>query len=327
MKLQDLGEFGLIERIAGRIQPGDGVVLGIGDDAAALETSPGRLTLLTSDMLLEGVHFDLAWTDPESLGWKSLAVNLSDIAAMGAKPRHFLLSLALPPTLSLDFVDRFIQGMLTLAKRHRISLVGGDTCASRSGLVISLTLLGEQLPAKVIRRAGARPGDRVYVTGTLGDAALGLELLRRGEREGEAIRRQLAPEPRVAAGLALTESGLPTAMIDVSDGLLADLGHIAERSGVGARLELESLPLSPCYRERAPAVAADPWHLALAGGEDYELLFTAPPGQEKAIAALLQGFGTPVTAIGTITTERWIAVLDADGRVYPAPNPGYDHFA
>lgn len=326
MKLGELGEFGLIDRIARRVARNDGVAIGIGDDAAALEPTAGCMTLVTSDMLVEGVHFDLAFCDPVTLGRKALAVNLSDVAAMGGKPRHFLLSLAIPPSLPVEFVDGLVSGLLERAGEFDVVLVGGDTCSSRNGLVISVTAMGEQLPDRVVRRSGAVAGDIIFVTGTLGDAALGLELLRKGERTGEAVARHLDPVPRVREGVALAEAGLPTAMIDVSDGLLADLGHILGQSGAGARVELARLPLSRFFREKGPLLAVDPFVFPLAGGEDYELLFTAPPARRGAIEELFRGLGSGVSIIGEVTDGQRLAVVGEDGSEYPIPARGYNHF-
>ncbi len=326
MKLREIGEFGLIGRISSRVSDGVGVRIGIGDDAAAAEPTPGRWLLVTSDMLLEGVHFDLAYTDPFRLGRKSLAVNLSDVAAMGGEPRHFLLSLAVPPGVTVEFLDRFTEGMLELAREHGVTLIGGDTCRSLSGLVISVTLHGDQAPELVVRRSGARPGDRLFVTGTVGDSALGLELLRRGERQGWAVDRHLDPTPRVRAGVVLARAGLCSAMIDVSDGLAADLGHILDCSGVGARVELDLLPLSPFFREHAPLVSPTPSILALTGGEDYELLFTVPPERSGEVAPLLAETGVAVTAIGEIIAGSGLAVVGPDGREAAVGRGGYNHF-
>ncbi|MCM2358094.1 MAG: thiamine-phosphate kinase [Geobacteraceae bacterium] len=326
MRLKELGEFGLIDRIAGRVPRRAGVRIGIGDDAAALEPSPGCVTLVTTDMLLEGVHFDLALCDPLTLGRKSLSVNLSDIAAMGGRPRHCLLSLAVPHDLPVEFLDRFIAGFLERAAEFEVTLVGGDTCASRGGLVVAVTVMGEQRPERVVTRGGARPGDLVFVTGTLGDSALGLKLLRQGERQGGAVLKHLDPPPRVREGLALAEAEIPTAMIDVSDGLLADLGHILDLSGVGARLELARLPLSPPLTARTPNLGADPFLLPLAGGEDYELLFTAPPDRQGAAQSALAPLGTRLSVIGEITAEG-MRVIAGDGSDYPVAVRGYNHFS
>jgi thiamine-monophosphate kinase len=323
LRLKELGEFGLIGRIARRVRNKPSVVLGIGDDAAALLPTPGTLTLITTDMLLEGVHFDLNFCDPQNLGRKSLAVNLSDLAAMGARPRQFLLSIALPAKLSLEFVDGFMEGVLEQAERFGVTLVGGDTCASLGGLAISITALGEQLPQHVLKRSGAAPGDLVCLTGTVGDAALGLDELRQGVRQGYLAARQLDPTPRVAAGVGLAEAGLASAMIDVSDGVLADLGHICELSGVGARLELARLPLSDEYRA---ACGADPYALALSGGEDYELLFCIPREKEARVKELLKGLGLRFSVIGEITRESSLQLATPEGGAYQPGKRGFDHF-
>ena len=325
--LRELGEFGFIGRIAEQAGSTGGVVLGIGDDAAAVIPSPGRQTLVTADMLVEGVHFDLGLTPPFELGRKSLAVNLSDIAAMGGIPRHALLSLAIPPALSLDVLDPFIAGFVSRAREQGVALIGGDTCSSRAGFVISVTLMGEQEPELIVRRSGARPGDRLYVTGTLGDAPLGLELLRQGEREGEAVRRHLDPSPRNRAGVLLAAQGLATAMIDISDGLLADLGHILTQSGCGATLYLDRLPLSPEYRRHFTGQYGDPWALALSGGEEYELLFASPPGREGEIGELALLLNLPITPIGTIRSAPGLEVIAPDGTPYTPAARGFDHFA
>ena len=326
MKLEELGEFGFIDRLSGQVRKGPGVVLGIGDDAAILAPAVEQVTLATADMLVEGVHFDLALSDPHTLGRKSLAVNLSDLAAMGARPRHALLSLAIPPTLPVEFLDDFTQGFLSLAGEFNVTLVGGDTCASRGGLVISVTALGEQHPDMVVRRSTACSGDLVLVTGSLGDSSLGLELLMQGFRSGRAVERHLDPLPRVEAGIRLAEAGLATSMIDVSDGLLADLSHILDLSCVGARLDLARLPLSEECRQHASAAGRDPFVLPLAGGEDYELLFTALPEREAEIRSALATCGVPVTVIGEITAVGGLSLTDPDGKPYHPERLGYNHF-
>ena len=326
MKLRELGEFGFIDRLSRTVTLRDGVRLGIGDDAAVTEPFPGTVTLTSTDMLVEGVHFDLSYSDPYSLGRKSLAVNLSDIAAMGGRSRFVLLALAIPSSLSVEFLDTFTAGFLALAEEHGVTLVGGDTCGSKAGLVISVTVMGEQEPSKVVTRAGAQPGELLCVTGTLGDAAVGLELLRRGEREGWCVRRHLMPTPRVREGERLAEAGIPTAMIDVSDGLLADLGHILEHSGHGASIKLDLLPLSEGYREAIDRLSADPFASALTGGEDYELLFTLPKERWQMARGLFEAAGTPVTIIGEIRPDPGITVTGPDGLPWERGPAGFDHF-
>jgi thiamine-monophosphate kinase len=324
--LRDLGEFGLIDLIARKVRHSSTVAIGIGDDAAAFHWHPSCLALTTTDMLLEGVHFDLSFCDPARLGRKSLAVNLSDIAAMGGKPHSFLLSLAIPETISLGFLDDFSSGLLEIADEFGVTLMGGDTCASRGGLVIGITLFGEQEERKMTQRGTARPGESIFVTGCLGDSALGLKLLQEGHREGNAITRHLDPAPRVHEGLALAESGLPCSMIDISDGLLADLGHITGKSSMGARLYLDKIPLSREYSEYFGSDVHERYSLALGGGEDYELLFTAPSYRKCEIEVLFSKIGTPVSEIGEITAVPGIRLLSPEGETVHGIGAGYDHF-
>jgi thiamine-monophosphate kinase len=227
--------------------------------------------------------------------------------------------------MPLEFIDSLTSGILQLAAEHGVTLIGGDTCASRSGLVIAITAYGEQLPGTLIRRSGARPGDDIFVTGTVGDAALGLQLLRQGQRSGHAVERQLNPTPRVRLGTALAEAGLPTAMIDISDGLLADLGHVTRHAAVAARLCLDQLPLSTEYL-RYCSRAADRYDLALTGGEDYELLFTAPRERTQEIIDLGVAHGTGITAIGAIGSGSGVTVHKVDGTAYTVKKSGHDHF-
>lgn len=327
MKLSTVGEFGFIRTIAARAGSDPDLLVGIGDDAAAARISPGMVLLSTADLLAEGVHFDLAWSDAYRLGRKSLAVNLSDIAAMGGAPRFALLSLAIPPQLPLEFMESFVGGFLAQAGTYGVSLIGGDTSSSRGGLVISVTLLGEQAPARIVRRSGAGEGELICVSGTIGDAALGLQRLRAGERQGGAITRHLDPLPRVELGRALAEAGLVTAMIDISDGLAADLGHILTASKRGGELNIDLLPLSAEFREAVPRDQSDYLALSLSGGEDYELLFTLPAAQLAAARAIAAANGTTVTPVGRITSGSGLFLADSAGNCYETVACGYDHFA
>jgi len=324
--IRQLGEFGLINRIATKVRQDLGIAIGIGDDAAATWQTGGLLTLSTTDMLVEGVHFDLSLCDPMTLGKKSLSVNLSDIAAMGAKPLYFLLSLAIPSTTTIEFVDGFTSGLLARAQEFDVTLIGGDTCASASGTVISITLLGEQAPDKIVGRNGARPDDLIFITGTVGDSALGLQLLRKGQKHGKPVCRHLDPIPRVLEGQALAAAGAITAMIDVSDGLVGDLRHILNKSSVGADLYLEMLPLSDCYREHFLRDPGELYAMALSGGEDYELLFTAPPSRREEIRSIFREHGTPVSEIGKITAAPRLRIVSSDGETLPVEKIGFDHF-
>jgi thiamine-monophosphate kinase len=352
--LANLGEFGFISRIAAKVGSPYGVITGIGDDAAVTALSPGMQLLTSTDMLLENVHFRLSWHEPYRLGRKSLAVSISDIAAMGGIPRWALLSLALPPDFSLDVVDEFMRGFLAMAEENRVVLIGGDTCTSRSGLTISVTIMGEQIPDRIIRRAGALPDDDIWVTGTLGDAALALALVESagsgsaqplgGNREitdilsardslsgvegrDALLSRLLDPSPRVAVALALAEAGLANAMIDISDGVLADFGHIAGQSNVGGRLHPEDLPLSPAFRSQTALLSRSPLYLALSGGEDYELCFTSDRSNREKISQCVKKCGIAATRIGIVTSFSGVSVVSSDGAHYETPTRGFNHFA
>jgi thiamine-monophosphate kinase len=328
MKLSSLGEFGLIRKIqklSSRSSPL--AVIGIGDDAAALRISPASLLLATTDMLVEGVHFNLSTTDLYSLGWKSAAVNLSDIAAMGGVPRFCLTSLSIPSSLPAEQLLDFYRGFNALARTHHAVLVGGDTCASRHGLIISVTILGETSRTRLITRSGAKPGDRIFVTGTLGDSAAGLEMLEsgvRGQGSGvrKLIRKHLRPEPRIEWGKRIAAARCASAMIDISDGLSSDLGHIGEQSKAGALVQSGAIPLSAALRKAKEQLSHSPLQYALSGGEDYELLFTVPPSRMKRFASLK----IPATEIGMITGGRKIIIIDDDGKKRPLKPTGYDHF-
>jgi len=327
LNLASIGEFGFINRIKNKIPGNPGVILGIGDDAAVTTMTPGMMLLTTTDMLAQGVHFDLAWHDPASLGRKSLAVNLSDIAAMGGIPRYALLSLAIPAEFELEFIESFMCGFLEQADRFGVALIGGDTSASKSGFVISVTLLGEQYPDKIVKRSGARHGDLICVSGTPGDSALGLDLLKAGSCSGNAVKRHLDPVPRVALGSILAEKRIPSAMIDISDGLYADLGHILEASSVGAKVCIDELPLSADFRNCVASNSPGYYRLPLAGGEDYELLFTLHPAKIKAAEEAATVTGTSIAIIGEITAGTGLLLAKADGSSYDVKMHGYDHFA
>lgn len=327
MKLSRLGEFALIESIRRATPLGRGVRLGIGDDAAWVESKSGSM-LVTSDLLIEGIHFKLEWTSLFSLGYKAVAVNLSDIAAMGGKPLYLVLALGIPADFDSDKVHDFYRGIKSLCLKTGLALVGGDTNVSKF-LVISVCVIGHA-PYPPVRRSGAKLGNDVYVTGTLGDSALGLKLLQRGP--GRSNRRAFAylvsrhhqPTPRLTAGALIARRRLATAMIDVSDGLLQDLGHICKASGVGAQVSAAQLPLSDAYRTLA---GKDGLHHALTGGEDYELLFCARRRDRARIEKLQKLIATPITRIGSCTSARnGITVLDSSGHRVSLPVKGYDHF-
>jgi len=325
--LSSLGEFGLIDRIAAHVAGGKGVVTGIGDDAAVTALTDGMQLLTSTDMLLEDVHFRRSWHTPYLLGRKSLAVSISDIAAMGAIPRWALLSLGLPAGFPLDFLDEFIDGFLSMAAEHGVALIGGDTCSSRSGLVISVTIMAEQFPGLIARRSGAQPNDEIWVTGTLGGAALALELLESNQAidEPSLMARLLDPTPRTATGRALAESGLITSMIDISDGLLADYGHIAEQSRMGGILYLDRLPTSAAFQRYAAPRPVFPHYLVLSGGEDYELAFTAPAENREKIDAITKKCGINAAPVGIVTSSPGVTVLLPDGSRHIPQKPGFTH--
>lgn len=309
------GEFDLIDRIRARAGTRADVVLGIGDDAALLAPPPGMHLAVTADTLNDGVHFPRG-TAPADIGWKSLAVNLSDLASMGAEPAWCTLSLSLPQA-DPAWIDGFVDGFLELAGLHGIALVGGDT--TRGPLSIAVTAMGLVAPGTALRRDGARPGDDVWVTGTLGDAAAALATL---DACDPALRVRLdRPSPRVRAGRAL--AGLAHACVDVSDGLLADLGHVCARSGVGAQIDIDALPASPMLRgfEQARRRA---WQAG--GGDDYELCFSAPPHGRDAVMRACEDAGTAVARIGRIVAGEGVQAVDAAGQRWAPPRAGYDHF-
>jgi thiamine-monophosphate kinase len=326
MKPKGLGEFG---RIRQYFAPLAGLgSLDLTDDAALLDCPPGHHLVVTVDQAVEGVHF-LPDDPPDSIAKKLLRRNLSDLAAMGATPRHYLVTSALPTSRDDDWVRRFAEGLGDDQHRFGIALLGGDSTSTVGPITLTLTAIGQVATGREIRRNGAKPGDRVWVSGTIGDAFLGLAVLRGGHtglapehRAALAARFQL-PDPRVDLGPRL--EGIAHAMIDVSDGLLADLGHICETSGAAGTVELARVPLSPAARE---VVTGDPdIHPQLVtGGDDYELLFAAPPEAEAEILSLSQGMDLPITEIGRIEAGAGVRLIDADGRDVPVVKTGWRHF-
>ncbi|HEY6943170.1 thiamine-phosphate kinase [Dokdonella sp.] len=324
-------EFDLIELIRTRCTVARADVrLGIGDDAAVLAVPPGHELAVSTDTLVAGVHFPPG-TAACDLGWKALAVNLSDLAAMGATPAWSLLALTLPDA-TREFVDGFIDGYAELAAQHGVALVGGDT--TRGPLAIGVTVLGFVAPGRALRRDGAQPGDVVYVTGTLGDAAAGLRCLDRRDAHAHAlfnappdtrealVERLNRPTPRIAAGSALR--GVASACIDVSDGLLADLGHIAERSGVGIEIDADALPASSALLalfERDERLV-----LQATGGDDYELAFCVPPARAGDVQRDLARLGCGATRIGRVIAGERVRLFDRDGSELVPERSGWDHF-
>jgi len=334
VKIRDLGEFGLIARIKDRLPTlPPSVIKGIGDDAAVSSLSSGKQLVTTVDLLIEGVHFEFSFLSPYLLGRKSLSANISDIAAMGAKPRFAFLSLAIPESMKIEDLDEFFRGFLETAGEYGVSLLGGDTSASPGLLFINVTVLGEGKKGKLVFRDGAKVGDDLYVTGTLGDSLLGLKIAQEKRKkrvspeEKYLLGRHFNPTPRVREGRTLGEKRLVRAMIDVSDGLLSDLGHLCEESRVGARLWVERLPLSLSLRAVAVKRKSEAWQMALQGGEDYELLFSAPPENGARIQALGRKWKCGVAHIGRIEPlESGIVIEGRNGPVEPRLFKGYDHF-
>ena len=315
-----LGEFDLIAKFFTRTVTR--AALGVGDDCALFSTSPGMQLAVSSDMLVEGRHF-LPTVAPERLGHKALAVNLSDLAACGAKPLAFTLALALP-RVDERFLDGFARGLLALADAHECELIGGDT--TQGPLNLCITVFGEVPVGQALLRSGAQAGDDLYVSGTLGDARLALEVFRgRLALDGaafEAVRFAMEqPQPRVTLGLALR--GVATSAIDVSDGLLGDLAHVLRRSKVGAELQVDSLPRSEVLRALPEALQRE---CTLAGGDDFELVFTAPPQYAARVAAAAQAAQVRVTRIGSISAEAGLRLTDRAGAAVPNTFGSFDHF-
>ena len=319
-----LSEFDLIRAFfadLGAARPD--VLLGVGDDCALLRVPPGRDLAVSMDTLVCGRHF-LPEDDPESLGHKALAVNLSDLAAMGGDPAWATLALTLPE-VDAGWLESFSRGFSALARRTGIKLVGGDT--TRGPLSITIQVHGFVEPGKAMRRSGARPGDLIYVSGRLGDAALGLLAkggvpVATGNLPG-LLERLHRPEPRLDLSAAIR--GIATACIDVSDGLGADLGHICESSGVAASIQAESLPLSPSVREHVAATGD--WGVVLAGGDDYELCLTVPPERRAELESAISGLAIGLTPIGTIEASVGVRCRMPDGSISQVAGRGYDHFS
>lgn len=317
-------EFALIRRYFARPAP-EGV-LGVGDDCALLPPMAGHLAIST-DLLIEGIHF-FPDVDPVALGHKALAVNLSDLAAMGAAPRAFVLALAMP-RVDHAWLDGFSRGLLTLADAHGCALIGGDTTRSPQGIAIDVTIFGEVPAQLALRRDGAQADDDIWVSGVLGDADIALRLLLADASVSDpdggllaATRRALEwPQPQVALGLALR--GIASAALDISDGLAQDLGHILTASSVGAELRVADLPVSPALAGLSPSVAR---RSALSGGDVYQLCFCAPPAARVELAALAGRLALPLTRVGRIVPGSGLRVLDEQGRVLAPSVGGFDHF-
>jgi thiamine-monophosphate kinase len=323
VKVSELGEFKLIDLLAKMVGGGDErLLIGIGDDAAAWQ-GDDSIQLASVDSFIQGVHFTPQTTPWPDVGAKALAVNISDIAAMGGIPRYALVSLALPDDSQVEDVAALYNGMLKLAKQYGVSIIGGDI--SRAPLVaVTITILGSSPTKKILTRSSAQVGDTVAVTGNLGAAAVGMALLkneRHLDKEAESRLKDafLHPTPRIAEGLLLVEQGVKAA-IDISDGLVADLNQICKASGVGARIEVERVPIEPAVKTAFSEKALE---LALSGGEDYELLFTA---SDEIVEKVKKAASGPITPIGEITAGKGVTLIDKEGKPFKLSKAGWEHF-
>jgi len=333
--VSDIGEHALISRITARLAKPSWVVIGPGDDAAVLQPERGAFDVLTTDAQVEGVHFDWRFVPPDAVGHRALAVNLSDLAAMGAAPRAALLSLVLPAELEVTVVDGILDGFVALAERHRVAVVGGNITRSPGPMMIDVTATGSVKPRRILTRAGARAGDEVFVTGAIGGAAVGLKMLQvrsgsgvgdQGADQGTRLsQKYLRPEPRVRAGLLLGRNRAASACIDLSDGLADGIRQIAAASDVGIRVDEALIPFADGVTEFHRSLGGDPLCAALAGGDDYELLFTVRPAWRGRLRAVRSQAGDmPITRIGVVTEDTRLVVRTAAGdRDLPA---GFEHF-
>ncbi len=338
MDLKDLGELDFIRALkkgfARSLSPR--VIRGIGDDTSVTAQEAGSYQLATTDSLVQGVHFSLDYFEPASLAKKALQVSLSDIAAMGGVPRFFLVSLSLPPGLPTGFIDELYDGFKASSKMYSVELVGGNTTSSKDGIVITTTVFGEVPKDEVVFRDGARAGDKIYVTGTLGSSALGLSFLKEGLSHGgagaegsdsaaisKAVKSHLDPVPRLNAGRLLAKEKIASSMIDISDGLVMDLARLMEESNTGARIEFKEVPVC----KELTKAGADLQGLALTGGEDYELLFTVSLDKTALLDEIKESFDVPVTEIGVVTARAdGVKVIGPDGKPMELDSVGYEHF-
>jgi thiamine-monophosphate kinase len=331
MKLKDIGEFGFIDRIRPEtLTRPENVIKGIGDDCSVCRSTHGHVTLLTTDMLVEGVHFHLASIPPHKLGRKSIAVNLSDIAAMGGTPKEALVSIAIPDTVPVETLDSLYEGMKSMAREFDVNLVGGDTTGSPLHLVINVALVGEAREEEVLYRSGAKLEDVVFLTGPVGTSAAGLDsLLSKRSFEGQdaLLEAHLDPQPHVRAGRIIAGLGVAHSMIDVSDGLAGDLGHICTESSVGAIIEEGKIPTTELFRAYCERFQLDPTRLATHVGEDYVLLGTVPEKSAGKLGKALESAGCEFFRIGKIVEGPGVRLLGRDGSTQEMEPSGWNHFA
>lgn len=330
--LTAIGETALIERIRRRLPPApDWLVVDIGDDAAVYEPPRNQLEVITTDAIVDGVHVDRRFVPPEAIGHRAIAVNLSDLAAMGAAPRMVTLSLALPDDLALEEFDRLVDGALAMASRAGARLVGGNVTRTGGPLVVDVTAVGAVHRRRILRRSGARAGDYMYVSGTLGAARAGLAVLQEegalaGDRWPGIVAHYLHPEPRLRLGLMLGRTRAATTAIDLSDGLADGVARLTTGHGLGCELDAGALPIGAEARAAFERRGLDPAREAAAGGDDYELLFTVRPKHTRRLAAAARGCaGLAVTRIGVVTREPGAWLVRTDGARQALPG-GYDHF-
>jgi thiamine-monophosphate kinase len=331
-------ESEIISKIRARARPNQQVIAGIGDDAAVIRFG-GKCLIACCDLVVEGVHFRTQWAAPGLIGHKALAATISDVAAMGGSPKFAMVSLALPRATPAEFIEGLIEGIFEVAESYGVSIIGGDTSISPGPLLIDTSLIGECESERAIRRSGARVGDVIFVTGSLGASALGLLLLEQGYRLGgelieespigrarhQAIKRHLMPEPRLREGQMIARAGLASAMIDISDGLSTDLWHILDESGQGAILHADAIPIAEAVAAlQASGFAVDPLQLALSSGEEYELLFTCHPEDCSRLSELSSALSVPITAIGQIVPGKSLQ-LERGGALEEVSPCGYEH--
>jgi len=331
--VSDLTEQELVGRIRARLMPAPSwMLVGIGDDAAVVEAVRNQVEVLTVDSIVEGIHFDRRFTPPGAIGHRALAVNLSDLAAMGATPRLALLSLALPSDLECEDFDNIVDGLATLAAAHQIHVAGGNLTRSPGPLVLDVTAVGWAKRRSILTRGGAKPGDGVYLTGSVGGALAGLQVLRDSGAQlpaaSQCVARYLYPQPRVRTGVLLGRNRAATACMDLSDGLADGIRQIAEASGIGATIDRSTIPIEPAARTWFESRGADPVIGALRGGDDYGLVFTASPRLRGRLRAVARHGGVAVTRIGSCTKESGVQLTGVvDGVTVDAPLPtGFSHF-
>jgi len=306
------------------VSESEDILLGIGDDCAAIRTGRNKLLLISTDSMVEDVHFSISYFKPREIAKKSVAVSISDIASMGGNPRFILSTIGIPKCADQDLMDELLDGIRSSCDFYGVELIGGNITTSDK-LFLDITAIGQIDEDKVIRRSGSKPGDLIYVTGSIGDSALGLKLLNSGLEDPFVIDRHKNPEARAKIGEKLSATGLPTSMIDISDGLLIDLERITTEQNLGAKVYIESLPLSDSYLKLVSDFEEDIYRLALTGGEDYELLFTVPSGLRDELKTVEDSMGLRITEIGVVTEEKTIDLIDGEGNILDYANRGFVH--